>query len=94
MKNFEKSTLYVSFFQKFAYPLDGVHQKQKQQFFNKVMIWLENSKSVYALPLLCHQASCAGHFGLWHSSIRFQFSLLLLSALTPTYVCKSEGNFS
>ena len=31
MKSLKKSTLYVRFFQKFAYPLDGVHQKQWQQ---------------------------------------------------------------
>ncbi len=59
-------------------------------FLKKVMIWLENSKSVYVLPMLC-QAGRAGHFGLCHSSIRFQFSLLLLSMLTPTYVCKSAN---
>ena len=73
----------MSFFQNFAYPLDGVNQKTMTTFFLKNMIWLENSKSVYALPMLC-QAGQAGHFGLCHNSIRFQFSLLLHSTLTPT----------
>ncbi len=73
-----------AFFYIFAFLLE---QQQKKFFFSKK--YDSAKKSIYALPMLC-QASRAGHFMLWHSSIRFQYTLA--SPLTPT--CLQVTQFS
>ncbi len=70
----------------------GYTQSNDNFFKKKVIIWLENSRRFMPFQCSVRQAVVAT-LGFATAAFTFSlvYSLLLLSTLTPTYVCKSAS---